>query len=360
MPKQPSSPFALEGTIAHELGEIEAGHALGKTTKRQRTTKVKRWRDKYKVEPETEAEMAEHVSEYVALILEARERYPNSHVMLEQRVATGIPSSWGTSDVVIVSPEHVEIIDLKYGKGIAVEAAGNEQLRLYAVGALDMFGDLLGDTDTVYVTVHQPRLAARSTEVIGADELRAWRDSIKPQAVAALGPDGHFGPSESACRWCPAAGDCEARVRYMTAIDFGADADLVSDEDLGDLLGRTADIRRWTDDITATALRRAYTEGRSIPGWKPVMSGGSRYIPDSSTAIDVLTTAGYDLDAVADTKVKGVGALDKLVGKELPDILGDLLARRPKRPAMAPEDDKRPAATPATEAEEVFGNVDQG
>jgi hypothetical protein len=43
---------------------------------------------------------------------------------------------------VIVSDHLLHIIDFKYGKGVRVEAQNNPQMKLYAVGALEMFGSL--------------------------------------------------------------------------------------------------------------------------------------------------------------------------------------------------------------------------
>jgi hypothetical protein len=79
-------------------------------------------------------------------------------LLLEQRLPTGIPDCWGTSDAVIVSPDAVEVCDFKYGLGVRVDAEGNPQIRLYGVGALEAYGDLLGDVHTVRLHIFQPRL----------------------------------------------------------------------------------------------------------------------------------------------------------------------------------------------------------
>lgn len=69
------------------------------------------------IDPDDLADMQRHISSYVEMIGERRDLHPHSQVLLEQRLYTGIPGCWGTSDAVIVSPEHVEVIDLKYGRG---------------------------------------------------------------------------------------------------------------------------------------------------------------------------------------------------------------------------------------------------
>src|SRR5690606_41993378 len=73
----------------------------------------------------------------------------------------------------------LEIVDLKYGKGVQVDAEGNPQLRLYALGAYNEFGALY-DFQTVRMTIVQPRLDHVSTEELSLDELLAWGEIIKP------------------------------------------------------------------------------------------------------------------------------------------------------------------------------------
>jgi len=357
--------YAAEGTKAHALGELEASLTFGMITPRQYTIRYNKW---LKTEPlldeEDLLEMKGHVAAYVALIVERQALYPNSQVMLEQRMPTGVPSSWGTSDTVIVSPQHVEIIDLKYGVGVAVSAYGNPQLKLYAVGALDLFGDVLGDTEVVRWTVFQPRIQSQSTEEATPEELRAWRASLLPIAEAALGDDAEFGPSEAACRWCPAAGECRARVEYMTAQDFGKQPDLLSPEELGDLLERVSDIKKWCEDVTVAGLRKAYSEGIDIPGWKVVLSGGQRYITDHVAASKTFENRGFDLQEVmAPAKLKGLGDLEKVIKSHavgpkkdatLESVLGELVGKTPGKPALAPQDDRRDAISPDREAVKEF------
>lgn len=371
-PKGEDSIYAREGTIAHALGEIEAGLAFGLITKRQYNTALRAWRKEFDAqgyEDGTLEEMQGHIQDYVALIRERMQREPNSVLLLEQRLDTGVPTCWGTSDVVIVSPTHVEIIDLKYGAGLAVSAWGNPQLRLYGLGALDNYGDMLGVTERVYMTVFQPRLDSRSTEDLSPEELRAWRqDEVMPAAELALGDDAPFGPSEKACRWCPAAGICAVRTAVATQEDFGTPyvdeplappaPEVMTPDQLGQVLARIPEIKAWCAAVEAHALDAAYSQGQHIPGWKVVKSGGRRGITDAAAAIQTLIDAGYKAEQVADFKVKGLGVLEKLVGKkELPTLLGDLLVKSEGKESLVPESDGRPAITPTGQAAVDFDVV---
>lgn len=360
MPVPPESPYALEGTTAHALAEITASATLEKITPRQKAGRLAAWHKRYAPDLEARAEMQRHVDAYTAYLVEALQREPFSQLMLEQRLPTGIPDCWGTTDAAIISPRHVEIVDFKYGQGIRVEAEGNPQLRLYAIGALESLGDLLGDVETVYMTVFQPRLDNVSTAQMPASELRAWRDSILPIAESARKPGAKFGPSEAACRWCPASGHCAAQLAKVTAEDFSVDPDLLTPEEIGEALARLPLIKTWMAALETGALDRAYS-GEAIPGWKVVMSGARRYIEQPDAVLDRLLSwtnpdgTTYDVEDLSKRTLKGIGDLEKLLGTELFDVLcGTFVGKTEGKPSLVPESDKRAAIDPNGEAAAAF------
>lgn len=363
LPREIDSPYAAEGTAAHALGELHLRFALGDrkpADERKVATAVKRWRKDYPfVTDEIHAEMQQHVNAYVDLVLERAALHPYTQVMVEQRVASGVPGCDGTADAVLVSPVHVEIIDLKYGQGVTVEAEGNPQLRLYGVGALEKYGDLLGDVEHVYMTVFQPRLEHTLTAVIAAEDLRAWRDSLLPIAEQALGDDAPFGPSEAACRWCPASGSCPAQLAHVTERDFGTDVDQLSPEEMARALAMAPQIREWLNALEVAALRTAYSEGKPIPGYKVVLSGGKRVIDDVHTpdVTTMLTALGYTEEEFTERKLRGIVALEKLLGKQqFPIILADFVRKTEGKPSLVPESDRRRAISPDAEAVKEFSS----
>lgn len=351
-----SSPYALEGTAAHALAELRARAQINLSVpEKEFQAALVDWRAEHSIAPETEQEMLLHTDSYIVLLRELLARHPNSILLLEQRVPTGIPGCWGTADAVIVSPVHVEIVDFKYGVGVAVRAYDNPQIKLYGIGALETFGDLLGPVETVHMTIHQPRLDSISTHELPADELRAWRDSILPIAEEALTPDARFGPSEDACRWCDAKGRCRAQLEYATQLDFGRQDDLLSPQEMSEALEIIPAIEQWCSGVRAAALRLAYSEATPIPGFKVILSGGKRYVTDNEGAIRLLEQEGYSPDDVSTRKVFGIGALEKLLGKDrFQGILGGVIDKTPGNPALVPEDDKRVAISPEGEAAKEF------
>ncbi len=79
-----------------------------------------------------------HKDFYMERFNEAREETKDAVMMLEQRLdfSPWVPKGFETSDTTIITDKTLEIIDLKYGKGIAVSAIENPQMKLYPIGAL--------------------------------------------------------------------------------------------------------------------------------------------------------------------------------------------------------------------------------
>jgi hypothetical protein len=364
------SVYALEGTAAHALGELEARRQiLNEFAGTHGFAQAKKaWREEFAavLDDAVVAEMDKHMKDYVRLIRKALKKFPDSVLMLEERVETGIETCSGTADVVIVSPRHVEIIDLKYGAGVPVGAHENSQLMLYGVGALETFGDLVGETETVLMTIFQPRLDSTSTFEMTAPELREWRDTVAIIGAAALDPDptvAWFGPSESACRWCPAKGQCRAQLEAATQEDFGTpyeepvtrSADLLNPQEIADALSRLPMIKTWVSSVEDAALDQAYSGGMQIPGWKVVLSGGKRVVSNQDAALEALFAAGKEFDQVAKKTIRGIGELEKLLGKkDFDTLVTPFVTKTTGRPSLAPDSDKRAAISPSSGAVEDF------
>lgn len=353
--KESTTPAATEGTLAHELAEMRASLLFGKITAGAYATWHTDWQRRCGLTNEQLVEMHRHVDSYVQLLRHRMSSHPHSQLQLEQSLPSGIEGCWGTSDAVIVSPTHIEVVDLKYGKGLRVNAATSSQLRLYGLGALDMYSDVLGETEEITLTIFQPRMDNVASVTLTPAELRAWREEIRPVAAEALLPGARFAPGEDTCRFCPAAGQCTAQMRASTAADFGTPAELLTPEQMAESLRLLPQIRSWCDAVVEASLHRAYSEGVRIPGWKVVSSGGRRVITDPPAAIQTLIDAGYTAGQVAQVSIKGIGALESLLGKGgLEPLIGDLMSRTPGKPAIVPQEDGRPEITPAGEAMAEF------
>lgn len=346
------SPYATEGTQAHALAELVTSLRLGHITEQVYATRRAAWAAG--VPAERHDEMQGYAEMYAELIRDLAADLPYCQVLLERRVDTGIEDCWGTGDAILVSPEVIHVVDLKYGRGVAVSAEQNPQMMFYGLGGL-AYGDLLGEIAEVRLTVFQPRINNVSHWAIEADELRSWRETVRALAAEAQSPNARFSPSEKACRWCPASGSCPAQMSQILEADFG-DPDLMSGKDYAEALSRAPMLREWLKALEEAALRRVHSEGKPIPGWKVVRSGGRRSISDHTAAIQTLIDAGFAPEQVANFKARPLGELEKIVGGSgvLSHVLGNLLIKSEPKPSLVPSDDKRPEWTPEMSAAEDF------
>lgn len=336
-----SSAAAEQGTVAHALAEWKLRRALHDAP----TTKpVSEWID---------AEMEALTDDYVAFIQErlrdVRATCADPTVLIEQRLDFShvVPGGFGTGDAVIIAEPILQIIDLKYGQGVLVEAERNPQLMLYALGALNAFGSLY-DIDEVAVTIYQPRRANISTWQVFVTELQAWAaEVVKPTATLAARGDGEFASGEW-CRFCKINPTCRARAEANLALarhGFASPAEL-NDDEIAAVLAQLPQLKAWAADVEAYALSLAVNQGKGWSGFKLVEGRSIRKYAkyaDEAAVAQKAEAAGVD---VWDRKLKTITALEKQLGKKrFTELLGDLVVKPAGKPALVPESDKRPALT---------------
>jgi hypothetical protein len=265
---------------------------------------------------------------------------------IEQRVTLIPDTVWGTADLIVIDGDTLHVVDWKFGQGVRVEAPGNKQLRIYGAAALAEY-DFLGPFAAVQLHIVQPFLNHVSTATYSASELSAFAAEVSVAVEATHAPDAPFVVTEAGCRFCRARHTCKARADHYTRIaldEFGPlpGADTLSDDELARLYPQLDGIVRWANDLQAHMLAQAATHGATYPGLKLVEGRSVRRITDDVEAFKRLTEAGYDEEDISDLKLKGIGALEKLVGKKnLPELLDGLLIRPSGKPALVTEDDPR-------------------
>ena len=331
-----TSAAAEQGTAAHALAEHKLRRALKQRSKRP----VSAWIDD---------EMETLTDDYVAYVQEhisiAQETCGDPQVLIEQRLDFShiVPGSFGTGDCVIIAEPTLQIIDLKYGQGVLVEAVNNPQLMLYALGALHAFGSLY-DIETVSVTIYQPRRANVDTWEISVAELEQWAETeVKPKAELASAGEGEFCPG-SWCQFCRIAPTCRARAEanlQLAKLEFVPPAEL-SDAEIADVLTRIPQLKTWASDVEAYALSKAVNQGVVFEGFKLVAGRSVRKYTSETDVAEAAEAAGYR--DIWDRKLITLTAMEKLMGKPaFNEILGDLVTKPAGKPTLVPASDKRPA-----------------
>lgn len=358
-----SSEFAEEGTFAHSLAELILRYNNNEISKRAYTTRLNR----LKKDPLYSQEMQDYIADYAQLVWEqfneAKATCPDAQILFEQRLdfSEYVPEGFGTGDVVIIADDALQVIDLKYGKGVGVSAKGNPQLRLYGLGAY-LEHSLLYDITRIKATIIQPRLDSISTEELTAGELLVWAESeVKPKARLAMDGEGAFRVGEH-CRFCKAFARCRAQKEYqMELAKYGfMDAELLDDSEIGDVLARVDALVKYAEAVKAYAFDQAVNHGVRFDGWKLVEGRSNRKYADEEKAAERLIGAGYQThDIYKKPALLGVTDMTKLVGrKRFEELLSDAVMKPEGKPVLVPESDKRPELDTAEKAKEDFPDED--
>ncbi|WP_367302953.1 DUF2800 domain-containing protein [Clostridium sp. DSM 17811] len=353
-----TSVFAEEGTYMHELGELRLGRYIGAVKESNYKKKLKAVQLNQFFNSEIEESVEVYVAFAIELIEATRKSCKDPIILLEQRLdfSKYVKSGFGTGDLVIVADGTLEIVDLKGGAGVSVSAECNPQMQLYALGALILF-DCLYDIKAVRMSICQPRLNNISTYELSAEELLAWaEDVLKPAAQLAWDGEGEFEPSEYTCKFCRAKATCRARAEKnleMARFEF-RQASLLTKDEITEVLSQADDIAKWCRDIWAWAEAMAI-DGEDFEGFKVVSGRSNRAYGDEKSVIKKLTEAGYSDDEIYARNLKGITALEKVLGKKVfSEVLAGLITKPPGKYTMVSDSDKRQAVILNNTAEAEF------
>ena len=357
------SVYAEEGTAAHALAEIKLSYTFGKIGPVAYQEALDDWHNTPAYETYYSQEFEEFVNDYVSFVVSQTDGLEHFHIYFEVKVnfSNFVPQGFGTSDVIIVTDDMVHVIDLKFGQGVPVSAIDNPQLRLYGLGALNLFPN----SERVKMTINQPRLASCDTEELSKKELLDWAiNVVMPKAEEAIKGEGKLQASEKACKFCKVRAKCKTRADQQLELarkEFEVDdlkanlAQNMSEEQIAEILDIAPAFIDWFKDVQAYALGQL-VQGRHIPGYKLVEGRSIRQITDENKAIDILVDAGFKKeDLMSKPELLGISALEKVVGKKnLAELLKDYIVKPSGKLTLAPESDRRPAVNTLQLAQDEF------
>ena len=341
------SEAAREGTAAHALCEHKLKRALHMRSRRP-------------VSDYDSDEMEECTDAYVDFVMEqyeaAKQVCEDPVILIEQRLdfSCYVPDGFGTGDCLIISDDRLHIIDFKYGMGVLVEAEGNPQMKLYALGALAVY-DALYDIREVSMTIFQPRRENVSTWAIPVEDLKAWAENeLKPRAKMAYDGEGEYLPGEW-CTFCRAAVRCRARAEEklkLAQTEFRMPP-LLTDAEIEDILAVLPDLTKWANEIAAYALDAALNHGKEWNGFKVVEGRSVRKYRDEAAIAEAAKEAGYK-DIYRQSLIP-LTEMQRLMGKDrFEEILGGLITKAPGRPTLVPKSDRRPAMNVSNAINEFY------
>ncbi len=352
--------YTREGTLAHAVAELKARRRFLGLSPQKYSAKIRAmkkavlWQD----------EMDSHTDTYLDALDEIAEGYDQPpHVALEVQVdfSEYVPDGFGTADCLMIGRINgittLNVIDFKYGKGVAVSAEENPQMMLYALGALLDYDAIYDDIEAVRMTIVQPRIRSEPDSwELDAHTLLAWANAVvEPAAKLAIRGGGEFQEGDW-CRFCAIRGSCRARAAAnlaAAAMEFKLPPEL-TDSEVGEALALGQRLKAWLSDVEEYALG-ACLDGREIDGWKAVEGRSVRQWSDAGAAFEAAKAAGVPEEMLYERKPVTLAGLEKIMGKrQFLDALGEYVATPPGKPTLVKTDDRRPAITSRFTAEDDF------
>jgi len=287
--------------------------------------------------------MTDYVQEYLDYV----QAFQTSTTMLfpEQQVdySDYVPDGFGTSDAIIIdtSDHTCHIFDLKYGKGVSVDAKDNTQAQLYALGVISDYG-FIHPIENVVIHIVQPRTGNYSYWERTPEQLHEFGKFAQLKAEEAFSDDAQYKPSDKACQWCKFKGVCKALLEHTHNVISQEFTDLtedhqqistMSDDELR-LVHTNAKLIRGFLDAVESHIKHQLEAGQTFTGYKLVEGRSIRKLTSEAT------TKLKDNPDCWENKLLTLGKLEKLFGKKDFAAL-DITSKPPGKPTVVPESDKR-------------------
>jgi hypothetical protein len=152
---------------------------------------------------ECDAEMADALMPGIEEI-----RQYDGQMFVEEKINLDpwMPGQFGTLDCGVLGRDLIVISDLKYGEGVAVQAVGNTQQMIYALGFWYQIARHISSAKTFLIIIDQPRNnAGGGYWSVTLDELLKFGEELKVKAAETYRPGAPLRASSYGCKWCPAA-----------------------------------------------------------------------------------------------------------------------------------------------------------
>lgn len=336
-----SSVYAEEGTLFHEICEYcLAQWNAGVWEPDPFGEELPELKDDHLTHPLFKQEMFKHARNYCDFVMNENYNLEKSDgackMLLEEKVDISeyAPDCFGSVDCQLVGRDTLEVIDLKYGEGVKVYAERNTQMMLYALGALKGKPSI----KSIRLVIAQVRLNHFDVWEISANDLLQWADKVlKPTAKKAFAGKGEQKTGDW-CGFCPVKAQC--RKQYEAVVnDFDKYEypELLTEDEICDLIEKIDRYKGWLESVNKFVYDEAL-RGHKWKGYKLVAGRSSRVITDEEAIRQDLLTKKYLEDEIFNIKLKGIGDLEKLVGKkQFSALYGQYVKSKPGNPKLVPD-----------------------
>lgn len=336
-----SSVYAEEGTLFHEICEYcLAQWNAGVWEPDPFGEELPELKDDHLMHPLFKQEMFRHARNYCDFVMNENYNLEKSDgackLLLEEKVDISeyAPECFGSVDCQLVGRDTLIVIDLKYGEGVKVYAERNTQLMLYALGAIKGKPSI----KTIRLVIAQVRLNHFDVWEISANDLLQWADKVlKPTAKKAFAGKGEQKMGDW-CGFCPVKAQCRKQYEAVVSdFDKYEYPELLTEDEICDLIEKIDKYKGWLESVNKFVYDEAL-RGHKWKGYKLVAGRSSRVITDEEAIRQDLLTKKYLDDEIFNIKLKGIGDLEKLVGKkQFSALYGQYVKSKPGNPKLVPD-----------------------
>ena len=330
MPPRPSSKYADEGTLLHEVmadlmndGLKKPEDFLGRTYEGIELTQ----------------DLIDDKVRPAMQLLDEVDPEQMMDVLVERRVGFGdlLPGVFGSCDVLGRLGDTAYVIDWKFGDGVAVSAEENKQLMFYAAAAMRTDGCewVFKDAKDIELVIIQPPVIRRWKTTF--DRIKEFELDLVRAVKAAQAPDAPLSHGDH-CRWCAAKPICP---RMNGEVDRALKTSLenINPDMIGGLLVNADLLEDWVKDLRALAFELLEQDVK-VPGYKLVAKRATRSWTDEKAAAAFLKENKVE---PYEQKVKTPAAAEKELKKSKVALPSDLVVAVSSGSTLAPESDSRPA-----------------
>ena len=298
-----SSPYAEDGTFRHAVLEmiLQGGNPLVGDKLEGRAI---------------ETLHIEQALEVKAFIQTLRDCHPVAALETETKIECGAVFGlkpgicMGTADGVVYSSNELTVLDAKFGF-VRVEPENNPQLNIYALGLLT---ELALPIEHIVVIIAQPDYAGDMEfreHRMTRNELLQWAFDNQDAVARAAAEDPTLTPTVEACRYCPGALTCSARMQSMEVF---AQETWRETYTLEELVPHVEQLEQICKDIKREALARLL-EGGKLEGYKLVAARSTRKWTSDEDLVAEMKKLGLDPELAFEKKVRSPAKLEKILDK---------------------------------------------
>ena len=253
---------------------------------------------------------------------------------------TALPGVFGSADLIGRLGNRAIVLDWKFGSGVAVDVEENAQAMFYAVAAMrtpETAWAFQGATEIECIIVQPPSVKRWVTTF---DRIAQFERELLIAVKTAQLPDAPLASGDH-CRWCAAKPVCpvmtgavdRALKNKLHAIDAGR---------IGEYLKMAELLEAWISGVNELAYQML-DEGLSVPGYKLVPKRSTRKWIDDEVALQALERLGLTTEELVETTVVSPAKAEKLLKKQKLSLPTTLVIAISTGNTLATEDDPRPA-----------------